>query len=59
MKKALRGCARLSLVDKRFEISNFDFLKDMAEVLEYQYIIMNCDTDMKLKPIKRKIKGQN
>ena len=35
MKKALRGCARLSLVDKRFEISNLDLMKDLAEVVDY------------------------
>jgi len=35
MKKALRGCARLSLVDKRFEISNLNLVKDIAEVVEY------------------------
>ena len=35
MKKALRGCARLSLVDYRFEISNLDLVKDIAEVVEY------------------------
>jgi len=39
MKKALRGCARLSLVDKvieplarRSQISNLELLKDLAEV---------------------------
>ena len=35
MKKALRGCARLSLVDNRFEISNLDLVKGIAEVIDY------------------------
>jgi len=35
MKKALRGCARLSLVDKRFEISNLGLVKDIVYIIEY------------------------
>jgi hypothetical protein len=35
MKKALRGCARLSVVDKRFEISNLNLVKDIAGIVEY------------------------
>jgi hypothetical protein len=33
MKKALRGCARLSLVDYTIEISNLDLVKDFAKVI--------------------------
>jgi hypothetical protein len=35
MKKALRGCARLSLIDKRFQISNLDLAKDLARVVDF------------------------
>jgi len=36
MKKALRSLiGRLSLVDKRFEISNLDLIKDLADVVDY------------------------
>jgi len=34
MKKALRRCPRLSLVDKVIEISNLDLVKDLAKVLD-------------------------
>ena len=34
MKKALRGCARLSLVAGSGETSNFELLKGVAEVIE-------------------------
>jgi hypothetical protein len=34
MKKALRRCARLSLVDKRFEISNLDLIRDMLNIMK-------------------------
>jgi len=32
MQKALRGCARLSLVDKVIEISNLELVKDIIEL---------------------------
>jgi len=35
MKKALRGCARLSLVDYMIELSNLDLVKDMMEVIDF------------------------
>jgi len=35
MKKALRGCTRLSLVAGTGEISNLDLLKDMTEIVEF------------------------
>jgi len=35
MKEALRGCARLSLVDKRFEISNLELAKDLKIVVDF------------------------
>lgn len=34
MKKALRGCARLSLVDYMTEISNLDLVKGLIEVAD-------------------------
>jgi len=35
MKKALRGCARLSLVDKVIEISNLDLVRDLIEINDF------------------------
>jgi len=35
MKKALRGCTRLSLVAGTGEISNLKILKDLAEVVDF------------------------
>ena len=37
MKKALRGCARLSLVDKVIELSNLDLVKDLVEITEFEF----------------------
>jgi len=34
MKEALRGCARLSLVDYVSEISNLDLKRDILEISE-------------------------
>jgi len=33
MQKALRGCARLSLVDKVIEISNLGLMSDMLKII--------------------------
>ena len=45
MKKALRTLlGRLSLVDKRFEISNFDLRMDLAKVVDL--ILMFTDSDL-------------
>jgi len=35
MKKALRGCARLSLVDYTIKISNLNFVRDLTEIVEF------------------------
>jgi len=35
MKEALRGCARLSLVDKVIEISNLELMNDLAKIHDY------------------------
>ena len=48
MKKAMRGCARLSLVDKRFEpsarrsqISNLEMIKDLENIIMLKKDLVN------------------